>query len=254
VVIVVRELDGFVNFAGLEDVVFEMLKGVVVSDVGFTEDPVDEVIVEPVLEFLESEFAFVVVEIELTLGVIVGKSNVSVIKLFPRIGGRVLLVVVVADEYSSVIRLFPRIGGRVLDVLVEDDTVVVAVVVDVEVVEIVVSTPPLSLLVVELVKLVELVEIVELVELLLELLLELPPITHTPPPTSFPSNVTAFSKAKSFPSTFTPRFAVTLAFAIITPLNCVPVPNVAELPTTHTALHPPPSTLALLPVVNALPI
>ena len=58
------------------------------------------------------------------------------------------------------------------------------------------------------------------------------------------SNVTAPVCARARPFKLAPVFKVMLASARISPMNVVPEPRVAELPTCHHTLHgSPPSTL-----------
>jgi hypothetical protein len=71
------------------------------------------------------------------------------------------------------------------------------------------------------------------------------------------SRVTAPVRARSLPSTVAPVVAVIEASARMLPLNCVPVPRVAELPTCQKRLQVPPlmnSTLLLEAVTRVDPI
>src|SRR5512135_1967854 len=72
------------------------------------------------------------------------------------------------------------------------------------------------------------------------------------------SSVTAPFRARARPPTLAPVFSVMLVRARMLPLNAVPVPSVAELPTCQNALQFEPPllkvTTELLAVVSVLPI
>jgi hypothetical protein len=76
--------------------------------------------------------------------------------------------------------------------------------------------------------------------------------------TALPSSVTAPVSARALPDRLAAVLRVMLASAIIVPMNAVPVPRVAELPTCqNTSPHPPPAsnrTDALEAVVSVLAI
>jgi hypothetical protein len=76
--------------------------------------------------------------------------------------------------------------------------------------------------------------------------------------TSLASKVTAPVSAKALPHRFTPVVSVMLACAMISPLNRVAVPRVAELPTCQTngqcCVQFAKETPELLAVVSVLPI
>src|SRR3989442_9315033 len=85
-----------------------------------------------------------------------------------------------------------------------------------------------------------------------------PAVSHNTAETLLVSIVTAPLSAKALPDTLAPVVRVMLATARIFPVNAVPVPSVAELPTaqnTSVSRAPPVMTTdELIPVVRVLPI
>src|SRR2546427_7567595 len=87
---------------------------------------------------------------------------------------------------------------------------------------------------------------------------QVPAVSHNTAETLLVSIVTAPLSAKALPDTLAPVVRVMLATARIFPVNAVPVPSVAELPTaqyTSVSRAPPVTTTdELTAVVRVLPI